>query len=119
MKNSNLRAIALVWAAVMIAVLSSTATLLFSGRAAQSREADQRWVSQEEYDVLQRYRRLEEVRQSLEESIGETDSYGLRNIHERLRICYGAAYGLQIDSDDLFGTTVSVRIPKERKEKGL
>ena len=63
--------------------------------------------------------RLSEVLRSLEESIGESDSYGLRNIHERLRICYGMAYGLEIDSEYLFGTTVRVRIPKERKEKGL
>ena len=63
--------------------------------------------------------RLEEVRLSLEEGTVDNDVYGLRNIHERLRICYGAPYGLQIDSDYLFGTTVSIHIPKERKEKGL
>ena len=63
--------------------------------------------------------RLAEVFRSLEEGIGESDSYGLRNIHERLHICYGMAYGLEIESDYLFGTTVRVRIPKERKEKGL
>lgn len=65
MKNSNLRVIALVWAAVMIAVMSSTATLLISGRAAQSQMSDERWVSQDEYETLQRYSRLEEVRQTL------------------------------------------------------
>ena len=65
MKNSSLRAIALVWAAVMIAVLASTATLLISGRANQPRSNDERWVSQEEYESIQRYRRLDEVRQSL------------------------------------------------------
>lgn len=65
MKNSNLRAIALVWAAVMIAVLSSTATLLFSGRAGQTRAGDEHWVTQEEYDTLQRYSRLDEIRQIL------------------------------------------------------
>ena len=65
MKKSSLRTIALVWAAVMIAVVSSTLTLLFSGRAAQSQESREHWVSQEEYDALQRYSRLDEVRASL------------------------------------------------------
>ena len=65
MKDKNLRVIALVWAAVMIAVLSSTVTLLVSGRAAQSQGSEKRWISQEEYDTLQRYRRLDEVRQIL------------------------------------------------------
>ena len=53
MKKSSLRTIALIWAAVMIAVVSSTLTLLFSGRAAQSQESREHWVSQEEYDALQ------------------------------------------------------------------
>ena len=65
MKNSSLRVIALVWAAVMIAVLSSTATLLISGHANPSRDDDTHWVSQEEYDSVQRYRRLDEVRSIL------------------------------------------------------
>ena len=65
MKKSSLRTIALVWAAVMIAVLSSTLTLLFSGRANPAQPADPHWVSQEEYERLQRYGRLDEVRASL------------------------------------------------------
>ena len=65
MKDKNLRVIALVWAAVMIAVLSSTVTLLVSGRTAQSQGSEERWISQDEYDTLQRYRRLDEVRQIL------------------------------------------------------
>lgn len=65
MKKSSLRTIAMVWAAVMIAVISSTLTMLFSGRAAQTQAAEPRWVTQEEYETLQRYSRLEEVRTSL------------------------------------------------------
>lgn len=65
MKKSSLRTIALVWAAVMIAVVSSTLTLLFSGRANQAQAADPRWVSQEQYDRIQRYSRLDEIRASL------------------------------------------------------
>ena len=66
MKNSSLRTVALIWAAVMIAVVSSTVTLLISGRATQQVPAEERrWVSQEEFDALQRYSRLEQVRKTL------------------------------------------------------
>lgn len=65
MKNSSLRTVALIWAAVMIAVVSSTATLLVSGRAAQQMPADARWVSEAEYETIERYSRLEQVRQDL------------------------------------------------------
>ena len=65
MKNSSLRTFALIWAALMIAVVSSTATLLISGRAGQQPARQERWVTQEEYDTIQRYSRLEEVRQTL------------------------------------------------------
>ena len=61
MKNSSLRAIALVWAAVMIAVLASTATLLISGRASFAQVSTTHWVTQEEYDVIERYRKLDET----------------------------------------------------------
>lgn len=66
MKNSSLRTVALIWAAVMIAVVSSTVTLLISGRAAQQvPDEERRWVSQAEYEALQRYSRLEQVRKTL------------------------------------------------------
>lgn len=65
MKNSSMRTVTLIWAAVMIAVLSSTATLLISGRAIQQTTDDARWVTQEEYETVQRYKRLEDVRKTL------------------------------------------------------
>ena len=71
MKNSTLRVVALIWAAVMIAVISSTATLLISGRTPQQNLQDSRWVSQEEYATIQRYKRLEEVRNTLRTSYYE------------------------------------------------
>lgn len=67
MKNSSLRTIALVWAAVMIAVISSTVTLLVSGRASQGAGESARWVTQSEYDAIERYRRLDQVRAALME----------------------------------------------------
>ena len=65
MKKGKLRVIALVWGALMIAVISSTATLLVSGRMGQGDGETRRWVTQAEYDTIQRYSRLDEVRQSL------------------------------------------------------
>ena len=66
MNKKSLRVFTLVWAAVMIAVLSSTATLLVSGRAARPQPVeDDLRVSQEEYDIIERYRRLDQVRSSL------------------------------------------------------
>lgn len=65
MKKNTLRTVALIWAAVMIAVISSTATLLISGRNAQPLPENSRWVSQEQYDTIQRYSRLDEVRSTL------------------------------------------------------
>ncbi|MBQ3424346.1 MAG: S41 family peptidase [Clostridia bacterium] len=65
MKRKTLGTIALVWGFVMVAVLSSTLTLLLSGRAGQTKGTASRWVTQEEYDSLQRYRRLDEVRTTL------------------------------------------------------
>ena len=61
MKSGSSRTAALVWAAVMIAVLSSTLTLLFAGRGTGS----QHWVSEDEYEMVARYRRLDEVRNIL------------------------------------------------------
>ncbi len=65
MKNKSVRVFTLIWAALMIAVLSSTLTLLLSGRGQKPTEKEGRFVSQEEYDTIGRYRRLEEVRTTL------------------------------------------------------
>ena len=65
MKNNSLRVVALIWAAVMIAVISSTATLLISGRTTHQTPQESRWVSEEEYATIQRYSRLDEVRNTL------------------------------------------------------
>ena len=63
MKNRSTRVAALIWAAVMIAVISSTATMLLTGRSAGS--GGIRWVSKSEYELIDRYRRLDEVRDVL------------------------------------------------------
>ena len=65
MKKSSLRTVALIWAALMIAILSSTVTMLVSGRASQQVHDDTRWVTPDEYDMIQRYSRLDQVRKTL------------------------------------------------------
>ena len=65
MKNKSVRVFTLIWAGLMIAVVSSTLTLMFSGRASSQGSFEPRWVSQREYDALKRYERLDEVRQTL------------------------------------------------------
>ena len=60
MKKRATRIVQLMWAAVMIAVVASTATLLMS-----SRGEGQRWVTEEEYARVKRYERLDEVRKTL------------------------------------------------------
>lgn len=49
----------------------------------------------------------------------EGNGYGLRNIHQRLMLCYGPEYGLRIESEYLLGTVVSFRIPVNLRRKTL
>jgi len=65
MNNGNLRKLALVWGALMIAVISSTMTLVVSGRLNRGEGESQRWVTEAEYETIQRYSRLDEVRQTM------------------------------------------------------
>ncbi|MBR0366838.1 MAG: S41 family peptidase [Clostridia bacterium] len=60
MKNKPTRVVALIWAAVMIAAVSSTLTLLLTGV-----RSGEHWVSEREYEAVQRYKRLDEVRDIL------------------------------------------------------
>lgn len=60
--------------------------------------------------------RLQQLVCSMEN--GERVGFGLSTIHERLRLLFGAGYGLTIHSREGVGTTVFVRIPREiRKEE--
>lgn len=64
MNKRSVRIFALVWAGLMIAVLSSTATLLLTGRLS-SREQPDHFVTESEYETIQRYQRLDEIRERL------------------------------------------------------
>ncbi|OUM99182.1 MAG: two-component sensor histidine kinase [Paenibacillaceae bacterium ZCTH02-B3] len=64
--------------------------------------------------------RLDEIRRSLSggieprsDSPDETrhQGFGLRNVHQRIRLYYGEPYGLHIESAYMEGTEVTLRIP--------
>lgn len=63
MNKRPFSAMTVLWIVLMTAVLASSASMLVYGRT-QS-QPDEHWVSQEDYDTLQRYRRLDEVRDTL------------------------------------------------------
>ncbi|WP_337912752.1 sensor histidine kinase [Cohnella zeiphila] len=54
------------------------------------------------------------LRLSAAEAAGQ-GGIGLRNVNERLKLRYGEAYGLTVDSEPGRGTTVTVRLPHRRK----
>ena len=45
-----------------------------------------------------------------------TTGFGLKNVHERIRLTYGPEYGLTIHSVEDEGTTVTIRIPRGWEE---
>lgn len=63
---------------------------------------------------------LEKIKERLfrweEES--SSDKIGALNVHQRLKMFYGDEYGLEIDSSQDLGTTVSILIPIPQKEGG-
>lgn len=63
MKKRSMRILGLVWGLIMVAVISSTLTLLFAGKST-SQEASH-WVSGSDYERIARYARLDEVRETL------------------------------------------------------
>lgn len=41
------------------------------------------------------------------------ESIGLYNINQRVKLCYGNAYGMTIDSESGKGTTVTIHLPEK------
>lgn len=46
----------------------------------------------------------------------KSNGVGLQNVHERIRLYYGAAYGLSFESEQGKGTIVTVRLPGRKGE---
>ncbi len=60
--------------------------------------------------------RLERIKQAVEEEECEEKDllkggFGMRNVHQRLKLCYGAKSGLQIESWWEEGTKITIHIP--------
>ncbi|AZK45224.1 cache domain-containing sensor histidine kinase [Paenibacillus lentus] len=56
--------------------------------------------------------RLEQIVMGLDHPDENAESFGLRSIHERLKLLYGERYGLGIESEEERGTTLTVRFPQ-------
>lgn len=65
MKKRSGRIFETVWALIMVAVISSTLTMLVLGRTSDIGESH--WVSDAEYETIQRYGKLEAIRKTLME----------------------------------------------------
>lgn len=57
--------------------------------------------------------KLAELQANLEKEAGSSgsESFGLRSIHERLRLMYGKPYGLELSSEEGAGTVVTITFP--------
>jgi len=61
--------------------------------------------------------RLEEVRASLTDN--KREGFGLRTVHQRIQILFGAEYGLSLESKPDAGTKVIVTIPMKTSDKEM
>jgi len=61
--------------------------------------------------------RLNEVRASL--NAGKTEGFGLRTVHQRIRILFGGEYGLTLVSTPDVGTKIFVTIPMKTSDKEM
>ncbi|MGO4185404.1 sensor histidine kinase [Paenibacillus sp. MCAF9] len=55
--------------------------------------------------------RLASIRESMDMLEESGDSFGLRSVHERLKLLYGTEYGVEINSTPGVGTIVTIEFP--------
>ena len=55
--------------------------------------------------------RLQQVRQGLSAESGQGAGYGLFNVNKRIQLYYNQPQGIEIESEEKIGTTVSLRVP--------
>lgn len=61
---------------------------------------------------------LARLQEELDDASDEQGSFGLRSVHERLRLTYGEPYGVTLDSIAGQGTTVTLRMPASSSAEG-
>ncbi|MNI75729.1 putative sensor-like histidine kinase [compost metagenome] len=61
--------------------------------------------------------RLEQIQQDLQQTDSSSQSFGLRSIHERMKLLYGEPHGLEVESAEGCGTTVTVCFPDLGEEE--
>ena len=62
-------------------------------------------------DEIHLWKKLEELNQRLQEPIQtETESYGLKNLHQRLRLFYGPPCGLELLANEEGGIVIRILI---------
>ena len=70
-------------------------------------------------DVEQLASLLDRIDEEEEEAQGTGNvGTGVRNVHERIRLYFGPGYGLDYESRKGVGTTISIRIPAQRRDEG-
>lgn len=62
--------------------------------------------------------KLEQVKLALHPEHARYNGIGIGNVHERLRMHYGAEYGVELQSMESEGTTVTIRVPLIMPETG-
>jgi two-component system sensor histidine kinase YesM len=81
-------------------------------------EGDLLQISIEDDGIGMTRERLGEIRALLDADAGDEvtgeSGYGISNVNQRIKLYYGQAYGLTIESEYMQGTTVSVVIPLQR-----
>ncbi|MDC7289416.1 sensor histidine kinase [Blautia schinkii] len=60
--------------------------------------------------------KIEELYQGDKSQEDKSKSIGILNIHRRMKLLYGEAYGVEIESEPDKGTRVYLRIPRRRQE---
>lgn len=64
-----------------------------------------------------------DIQSAKQKAWGEVDSphngLGIRNVHQRLVLNFGSAYGLRLESTPNVGTTAHILIPKKEKESDI
>ena len=68
-------------------------------------------AAQKEFEKMSQ----EQVDAILEQDPEDRTGIGIRNVNDRLRIYFGAPYGLNITSELDVGTCVEIRMPKVRE----